>query len=308
MLLGAYAIPALTKNKTQFFGLGFHTFLLFLAVLTLRYLLLAERLGWTPAPWLRRARAAGKPGASRPGAGQTVAVPYWPGGAGAVRPWAQPWARGLGRSPLWLVSAGLVLVTGYGVVSFSWPTRIGDASADWLRNRRQIVEGVYAAVINGSHDHANSRVFVTCVGDVNRSVLNYMAYRDIQPVAFYDVPYGDNASIATAEFDRADMVVAAEAGSGLIADFLPNYKIQDKLLADLRAPRTSSRPGGSSTSRRARGFTCSSGPARSSGGPTPTTSAPSRARPPSPTGGGSAGAWDRPPRSRSTRRRTPTTS
>jgi hypothetical protein len=200
LLLGSYLISALMKNKSVFFGLGFQTLLLFVAVIALRDLLLGERLGRLRRPWRwRRVPLLG------------------------------------GRLPL--AAGGLVCLAAIGVAAWGWPPRYGDRGEDSILNRRQIVDGIYRDIRDNT-DYAAPVVFVTAPGDANDRLLGYMAMKEgrtMYPYALLD--HSDDPVYVEAEFNKAHFVVASDAGSGLIADFLPEYTIQNHLVQVLAGRR-----------------------------------------------------------------------
>lgn len=188
LLLGSFLIPTAIRTKSPFFGVGFGTLLLFVTVLAVRDLLLAERMG--------------RPRATR-------------------------------RIPMF--SAGLIAVCAVGAAAWGWPLHMGDRSADWMRNRRDIVYGIYDD-IRDNRDFLNPMVFVPVAGDINYAVIDYLALKDGRQM----IPYGSNVRTsdpawAKRQLESADFVVLGEKGTGLLADFLPEYGMLDDLVQTLDA-------------------------------------------------------------------------
>jgi len=158
------------------------------------------------------------------------------------------------RRPLLpLASMLLVFVTLWGGLWFRWPTRWGDFSTDWVRNRNDIGNGIYNSIFDHtvtpvdwhapftailpSGDKVISnrpRAMFTAIGDLGPSLFQYMAMVDYRQATFFTAPDTLNVEDYLHAAEQADFVIASEKGSRLIADFLPNYPVQDDVLAAFR--------------------------------------------------------------------------
>lgn len=134
-----------------------------------------------------------------------------------------------------LATVGLICMTCFAVAAWGWPPANGDFGADWVRNRRQIAYGIYDSIRDNT-DYINPRVYLPCEGEMNDDLLNYLARKDGHDMIAYRLTAGaDNPAISAAEFSRAQFVVSADQSSTLIANFLPEFKIQDQLNRTLKA-------------------------------------------------------------------------
>ena len=129
----------------------------------------------------------------------------------------------------------LLAMLAWGLCVFQWPTRHANFNTDWMVNRRQIVDGLYRTILkNAPHDQP--RVLLTGIGDVNVPLLEYMARRDMVPLdAYIPEPDTDDPQPYLSALPDVDFVIAAESGTSLVSDFLASYRIQDYLLAKVRA-------------------------------------------------------------------------
>lgn len=119
---------------------------------------------------------------------------------------------------------------------FRMPAAWGDYTSPWIVDRRQNAYDLYHAVLqNDTTVGRPVRVFATFTGDANPSLLNYMALRDQIPLECYSLPDSSDVAPTLAELDHTDFALAAESGSGLVADFLLSSALQDRVLAALRA-------------------------------------------------------------------------
>jgi len=126
-------------------------------------------------------------------------------------------------------AVGLICITCFAVAAWGWPPANGDFGADWVRNRREIAYGIYDG-IRDNPDYINPHVYVPCAGEVNDDLLNYLARKDGRElVAYGPKTTPEDPATSLAEFNQAQFVVSADQGSALIADFLPQFKIQDQL-------------------------------------------------------------------------------
>jgi hypothetical protein len=190
LVLCAYLIPSLMKNKTPFFGLEFHTLLLFVMVMALRGPLLGERLG--------RAR----------------------------------WRRFV---PVPIAAIAMICLTVAAIAHPGLPTIHGDKADVSIADRRAVTERIWTDLRQNT-DFASPMVFVTSPGDLDVAWLQCMAIEAGVQLRSEALPFLiDDPSHDLKKFDKANFVVASDANSGLIADFLPNAKMQDQLVTELAA-------------------------------------------------------------------------
>jgi hypothetical protein len=156
----------------------------------------------------------------------------------------------LGRDGFPMVSVFLAGMTVLGVCFFRWPPR-SDRASDWVQNRTEIVNGIYRDIVgtrtvaapttampaSATHGQARTRprVLLTGIGFVNPWIFRYMALKDSVPADFFAV--GDVAEVRaiTPAFDGADFIVTSESNSQVFAQNLLSSRVQDELLAALRA-------------------------------------------------------------------------
>jgi hypothetical protein len=148
----------------------------------------------------------------------------------------------------------LLIVTAGGVWLFQWPTRYGTANDPSVTARNAIVHDVYRDVlahtmlpsagwvtqddrapIGGKIVSAEPRVVLTGIGDLNADYLNYISLRDRTMARWISPVDTDQPATYYQAFDDADFIIANESGTGIMADFLLNGKIQDQLLAAVRS-------------------------------------------------------------------------
>ena len=200
----AYSIAALNALKQQFFGLGFQTLFVFSLVFLLARCLVIEQV--------RHNR---------------------------VHRWA---------------SILLVVLALGGLYYFQWPPRNGYAYSGWEQSRRDVLDGIYRDIVSHSTfgnwgdaprpDPAipdqqkvtkpTPTIDLCGVGDVNDQVLQYQAMKQRMRLHFWFNQWAQSPEEEMRDFDTADFIVAAESGTGLIADFLPFSPWQDHLLAAAR--------------------------------------------------------------------------
>jgi len=186
LIFAAYAISTGLKNKSYFFGLGFQTLLVLVAVLALRGLLLGERLKARPFP---------------------------------------------------VAAVAFLFLTCAGVAAWGWPPKNGDFGADWVRNRKEIAYGIYND-IRDNPDYSDPVVFIPAPGEINRDLISYLAMKEGRSIEPYEPPdLSADPTYSLAQFNKVQFVIIADQGSGLIADFLPQYTIQDKLIKILQSRR-----------------------------------------------------------------------
>src|SRR5205823_2366519 len=95
---------------------------------------------------------------------------------------------------------------------------------------------------------AKPRIMFTAVGDANPSLFRYWVLKDSAELDVTEAGVSDQEQYYLDRIPRNDFVVASDIGSAFIASFMPSYKIQDRLLADLRS-RPDLREVGAFTSR-----------------------------------------------------------
>ena len=139
--------------------------------------------------------------------------------------------------PFPFAAVAFVFLTCVGVVAWGWPPENGDFGADWVRNRNEIAYGVYRD-IRDNLDYTDPIVFIPAPGDVNRDLINYLAMKEGRSIVPYEPPdLSSNLDYPVAQFDTVNFVIIADQGCGLIADFFPQYTIQDKLIKILQSRR-----------------------------------------------------------------------
>jgi len=223
VLVLAWVIATANKTKSAFFGLTFDTLLAFMAVYFMGRIMVALRH--------RAARA--------------------PRGDAALKPWRQYLAQGWARAG----SLALIIATISGMYQFQWPTRTGNYYTGWQQNRREIATGIFDVIVShstfGGADAAPApdpkvlmedkvgtqtpSVLFCEVGDMNTSLMNYMALKRQVDISFIINGHATSMQDMMDGIDNADFVIAAESGTMLVADFLALNNWQDQILDTLRA-------------------------------------------------------------------------
>jgi hypothetical protein len=125
-----------------------------------------------------------------------------------------------------------------------------------VRERNAIIEGAYHTILDrtdiappiateieralplGSRVvGAKPRAVIFGVGDANPALYGYWAARDLSDVLFYSPIDTDDLRINLQAVEQADFIVICEPDSGLIADFLPSYRVQRPLIEHLQRRR-----------------------------------------------------------------------
>lgn len=137
--------------------------------------------------------------------------------------------------PVSVAAAAFVCLACVGVAAWGWPPENGNFGADWVRNRNDIAYGIYHD-IRDNPDYSDPVVFIPAPGEVNRDLINYLAMKEGRSIEPYEPPdLSADPTYPLAQFDKVHFVIIADEGSGLIADFLPQYRIQDKLIKILQS-------------------------------------------------------------------------
>src|SRR5207248_1169065 len=107
---------------------------------------------------------------------------------------------------------------------FQWPTRFGNYYAQWMQNRREIVDGIFNSIVAHSTfagwdggpapdltippfekvTVAAPKVVLCGVGDVNDQVLTYMALKKRIPMKFWFNQWAQTPDAIIRDFDSAE--------------------------------------------------------------------------------------------------------